>query len=187
MVSTTGVPQTDATRSSGLGLKASSILSKPALQCGLFSLLAFFLCFSYFSWCHIVCSDNVRKHYYYFLGIIQILLSLATILGSGKSVLYFLSSNQGFPWLQCSWRHVCILSLMSCVIPTAAYPMVGLCLLFSTSNHKVLCSLSLSLVCVILTKVFGFCQSCLVHACWLNDFRWNGQNWKVQHWIFCNA
>jgi hypothetical protein len=28
----------------------------------------------------------VRKHYYYFLGIVQILLSLATILGSGKSV-----------------------------------------------------------------------------------------------------
>jgi hypothetical protein len=49
MVSTTGVPQTDATRSSGLGLKASSILSKPALQCGLVSLLAFFLRFSYFS------------------------------------------------------------------------------------------------------------------------------------------
>jgi hypothetical protein len=35
------VPQTDATRSSGLGLKASSVLSKPALQCGLFSVLAF--------------------------------------------------------------------------------------------------------------------------------------------------
>ncbi len=86
MVSTTGVPQTDATRSSGLGLKASSILSKPALQCGQFSLLAFLIRFSYLSWCHIVCSDNVRKHYYYFLGIVQILLSLATILGSGKSV-----------------------------------------------------------------------------------------------------
>jgi hypothetical protein len=28
----------------------------------------------------------VGKHYYYFLGIVQILLSLATILGSGKSV-----------------------------------------------------------------------------------------------------
>jgi hypothetical protein len=49
MVSTTGVPQTDATRSSGLGLKASSILSKPALQCGQFSLLAFLIRFSYLS------------------------------------------------------------------------------------------------------------------------------------------
>ncbi len=32
---------------------------------------------------------------------------------------------------------MCILSLMSCVIPTAAYLMVGHCHHFSTSNHKV--------------------------------------------------
>jgi hypothetical protein len=44
-----------------------------------------------------------------------------------------------FVWLKYRWRHVCILSLMSCVIPIAAYLMVGLCLLFSTSSHKVLC------------------------------------------------
>jgi hypothetical protein len=50
MVYNTGVPQTDATRSSGLGLKASSVLSKPALQCGLFSVLAFSHTFYFSCW-----------------------------------------------------------------------------------------------------------------------------------------
>jgi hypothetical protein len=44
--------------------------------------------------------------------------------------------------VSCSWRPVCILSLTSCVIPTAAYPMVGHCLLCLTSSHKVGCSQS---------------------------------------------
>jgi hypothetical protein len=57
-----GVSQTDATWSSGPGLKASSILSKPALQCGMFSVLAMSNCLAYFcEWNVNFFVDNVDK------------------------------------------------------------------------------------------------------------------------------
>jgi len=56
--------------------------------------------------------------------------------------------------VSCSWRPVCILSLTSCVIPTAAYPMVGHCLLCLTSSHKVGCSQS-PILCLMHAKVWS--------------------------------
>jgi hypothetical protein len=60
----------------------------------------------------------------------------------------------GFFSVSCSWRPVCILSLTSCVIPTAAYPMVGHCLLCLTSSHKVGCSQS-PILCLMHAKVWS--------------------------------
>jgi hypothetical protein len=82
-----GVSQTDATWSSGPGLKASSILSKPALQCGLFAVLAMSNCLAYFcEWNVNIFLDNVDKSVLLLHQYDHVKVGYTATLGGGKSI-----------------------------------------------------------------------------------------------------